>query len=184
MSHLIEKRRENSASRSRRSGEERALAAIGAMGQGRGVPFRLTWIAISISCGTPSPRSDGSRAWVPRCERNTVLHRRGRYTATAHIVLHVVGRAWTIDECGDRDLPAHGAGTILQALITREPVLAERHFLNESSLRRRHESSNTRAQTRRSRPEGLGPQPCAPRSRNRSNWFQHPWPARSSTILG
>jgi hypothetical protein len=43
-------------------------------------------------------------------------------TAAAYIVVSSVGRAWTIEECGDRDPSGARVGAILQALIAREPV--------------------------------------------------------------
>jgi hypothetical protein len=37
-------------------------------------------------------------------------------------VISVVGRTWTIEECGDRDPSGARVGAILQALIAREPM--------------------------------------------------------------
>ena len=43
-------------------------------------------------------------------------------TAAAYVVVSVVGKAWTIEECGDRDPSGARVGAILQALIARESV--------------------------------------------------------------
>jgi hypothetical protein len=43
-------------------------------------------------------------------------------TAAAYVVVSIVGRTWTIEECGDRDPSGARVGAILQALIAREPV--------------------------------------------------------------
>ena len=36
--------------------------------------------------------------------------------------ISVVGREWTIEECGDRDGSGARVGALLQALIAREPI--------------------------------------------------------------
>jgi hypothetical protein len=38
------------------------------------------------------------------------------------VILTVVGQAWTLEECGDRDASGARVGALLQALIAREPV--------------------------------------------------------------
>jgi hypothetical protein len=43
-------------------------------------------------------------------------------TAAAYVVVSIVGRTWTIEECGDRDPSGARVGATLQALIAREPV--------------------------------------------------------------
>ena len=43
-------------------------------------------------------------------------------TAAAYMVVSIVDRTWTIEECGDRDPSGARVGAILQALIAREPV--------------------------------------------------------------
>jgi hypothetical protein len=43
-------------------------------------------------------------------------------TAAAYVILTVVGEAWTLEECGDRDASGARVGALLQALIAREPV--------------------------------------------------------------
>ena len=43
-------------------------------------------------------------------------------TAAAYVILTVVGQAWTLEECGDRDASGARVGALLQALIAREPV--------------------------------------------------------------
>ena len=43
-------------------------------------------------------------------------------TAAAYVILTVVGQAWTLEECGDRDASGARVGALLQALIAREPA--------------------------------------------------------------
>jgi hypothetical protein len=43
-------------------------------------------------------------------------------TGAAYVILSVVGEAWTLEECGDRDASGARVGALLQALIAREPV--------------------------------------------------------------
>src|SRR6185436_4901347 len=43
-------------------------------------------------------------------------------TAAAYVVLSVVDREWTLEECGDRDPGGARVGALLQALIAREPA--------------------------------------------------------------
>jgi hypothetical protein len=45
-------------------------------------------------------------------------------TAAAYVVVNLVGRTWTIEECGDRNRSRARVGVILQALIAREPSSA------------------------------------------------------------
>ena len=47
-----------------------------------------------------------------------------RRTAAAYVVISIVGRTWTVEECGDRDVSGARVGALLQALIAREPTEA------------------------------------------------------------
>jgi GNAT superfamily N-acetyltransferase len=106
-----------------RGGEARDLAAIVAMGQVRAAPFRfhldrdadfvqyaITKKRLLAGLGSPGAR-----------QVQFFIAEEG-ITAAAYVVLHVVGRTWTIEECGDRDPGGARVGAILQALIAREPV--------------------------------------------------------------
>jgi hypothetical protein len=50
------------------------------------------------------------------------LGRDSKYAGCRHVVLHVVGDTWTIEECSDRDTAGARVGAILQALIACEPI--------------------------------------------------------------
>jgi hypothetical protein len=106
-----------------RGGEERDLAAIVAMGQIRATPFRLhvdrdvdfvhyviTRKRLLAGLGTSGTR-----------QLHFFIAEEG-ITAAAYVVISIVGDAWTIEECGDRDPSGARVGAILQALIAREPV--------------------------------------------------------------
>jgi predicted N-acetyltransferase YhbS len=43
-------------------------------------------------------------------------------SAVAYVVISVIGREWTIEECGDRDPAGARVGAVLQALIARDPA--------------------------------------------------------------
>jgi len=106
-----------------RSGEERDLAAIVAMGRARAAPFRfhlerdldfvkhaITRKRLLAAFGSPDAR-----------QLQFFIAEEG-ITAAAYVVVSVVGSVWTIEECGDRDPSGARVGAILQALIAREPV--------------------------------------------------------------
>ena len=106
-----------------RGGEERDLAAVVAMGRIRARPFRfhldrdialvqhaITKRRLLAGLGTPGAR-----------ELHFFIAEEG-ITAAAYIVVSVVGREWTIEECGDRDGSGARVGALLQALIAREPI--------------------------------------------------------------
>jgi hypothetical protein len=106
-----------------RGGEERDLAAIVAMGRVRAAPFRfhldrdLDFVQYAITgrrllagLGPPGGR-----------QLQFFIAEEG-ITAAAYVVVSAVGRAWTIEECGDRDASGARVGAILQALIAREPI--------------------------------------------------------------
>jgi GNAT superfamily N-acetyltransferase len=106
-----------------RGGAERDLAAIVAMGQLRAAPFRfhldrdidLVQYAIMNKRLLAGLGAAGAR------QLQFFIAEEG-ITAAAYVVLSVVGRTWTIEECGDRDPSGARVGAILQALIAREPV--------------------------------------------------------------
>jgi GNAT superfamily N-acetyltransferase len=106
-----------------RCGEERDLAAVVAMGQVRASPFRFhidrdvdfVRYAITKQRLLAGLGSAGGR------QLHFFIAEEG-LTAAAYVVISVVGRAWTIEECGDRDPSGARVGAILQALIAREPA--------------------------------------------------------------
>lgn len=106
-----------------RGGEERDLAAIVAMGQGRAssfgfhldrdvdfVQYAITKKRLLAGLGQPGAR-----------QLHFFIAEEG-ITAAAYVVVSIVGGTWTIEECGDRDPSGARVGAILQALIAREPV--------------------------------------------------------------
>jgi hypothetical protein len=106
-----------------RGGEARDLAAIVAMGQVRASPFRfrldrdVDFVQYAI---TKKRLLAGLGATGAR-QLHFFIAEEG-ITAAAYVVVSIVGSAWTIEECGDRDPSGARVGAILQALIAREPV--------------------------------------------------------------
>jgi hypothetical protein len=106
-----------------RSGEDRDLAAIVAMGRARADRFRfhlerdadLVKHVITKKRLLAGLGSAGSR------QVQFVIAEEG-ITAAAYLVMSIVDRTWTIEECGDRDPSGARVGAILQALIAREPM--------------------------------------------------------------
>src|SRR5437870_5104742 len=106
-----------------RSGEEQDLAAVVAMGQVRATPFRfhldrnVDFVQYAITkkrllAGLGPARARHLQFFIAE----------EGITAAAYVVVSIVGRTWTIEECGDRDPSGARVGAILQALIAREPV--------------------------------------------------------------
>jgi hypothetical protein len=106
-----------------RSGEDRDLEAIAAMGHARAGQYRFhldrdgdfikhTITRKRLLAGLASP---GIR------QLEFVIAEEG-ITAAAYIVISIVGDTWTIEECGDRDASGARVGALLQALIAREPA--------------------------------------------------------------
>ena len=106
-----------------RGGEDRDLAAIAATGQARASQFRfhldrdvdlvkyvMTKKRLLAGLGSAGVR-----------QLQFVIAEEG-ITAAAYMVVSIVDRTWTIEECGDRDPSGARVGAILQALIAREPV--------------------------------------------------------------
>jgi hypothetical protein len=106
-----------------RAGEERDLAAIVAMGRTRAEPFRfrldrdVDFLQYAI---TTKRLLAGLRPANAR-QLHFYIAEEG-ITAAAYVILSVVGEAWTLEECGDRDPSGARVGALLQALIAREPV--------------------------------------------------------------
>jgi hypothetical protein len=106
-----------------RSGEERDLAAIVAMGATRSAPFRfhldrdagLVKYVIARQRLFAGLSPDGHR------QVDFVIAEEG-ITAAAYVVVTRNGNEWTIEECGDRDPSGARVGALLQALIAREPA--------------------------------------------------------------
>jgi GNAT superfamily N-acetyltransferase len=106
-----------------RDGDERDLAAVVAMGHARAAPFQfhldrdvdLVRYAITKKRLLAGLGSAGAR------QLHFFIAEEG-ITAAAYVVVSIVGRSWTIEECGDRDPSGARVGAILQALIAREPA--------------------------------------------------------------
>src|SRR5438093_1394697 len=106
-----------------RGGEERDLAAVVAMGQVRADPFRfhldrdvdLVQYAITKKRLLAGLGRAGAR------QLHFFIAEEGT-TAAAYVVISVVGKIWTLEECGDRDSSGARVGALLQALIAREPI--------------------------------------------------------------
>ena len=111
-----------------RDGDNRDLAAVVAMGRVQAGQFRfhvdrdldLVKYAITRKRLLAGLAPTGTR------QLRFVIAEEG-ITAAADVVISIVGRAWTIEECGDRDHSGARVGAILQAPIAREP--AERRTL-------------------------------------------------------
>ena len=106
-----------------RGGEERDLAAIVAMGQVRAGPFRfhLDRDVDFVQYATTKKRLLAGLGLAGARQLHFFIAEEG-ITAAAYVVISIVGRTWTIEECGDRDPSGARVGAILQALIAREPV--------------------------------------------------------------
>jgi hypothetical protein len=106
-----------------RGGEDRDLAAIVDMGAARARPCRfhldrdldLVKYAITRTRLLAGLGTAGAR------QLQFVIAEEG-ITAAAYLVISIVGGAWTIEECGDRDPSGARVGAILQALIAQEPA--------------------------------------------------------------
>lgn len=106
-----------------RDGDDRDLAAVVAIGRVRAGQFRfhvdrdldLVKYAITRKRLLAGLAPAGTR------QLRFVIAEEG-ITAAAYVVMSIVGRTWTIEECGDRDLSGARVGAILQALIAREPA--------------------------------------------------------------
>lgn len=106
-----------------RSGEDRDLAAIVAMGQTLGTRFRfrIERDVDLVKDAITRKRLLAGLSAPGRRQLQFVIAEEG-ITAAAYMVLTVVGRTWTIEEYGDRDPSAARVGAILQALIARDPT--------------------------------------------------------------
>jgi GNAT superfamily N-acetyltransferase len=106
-----------------RGGEERDLAAIAAIGQIRARPFRchLDRDVAMIHHAITRQRLLAGLGPAGVRELHFFIAEEG-ITAAAYIVISVIGRDWTIEECGDRDGSGARVGALLQALIAREPI--------------------------------------------------------------
>jgi hypothetical protein len=106
-----------------RGGEERDFAAIVAMGQVRAAPFRfhLDRDVDFVQYAITKNRLLAGLGLAGARQLHFFIAEEG-ITAAAYVVISIVGRTWTIEECGDRDPSGARVGAILQALIAREPV--------------------------------------------------------------
>ena len=105
-----------------RTGEDRDLQAIAAMGQTRALPFRfhlerdLDFVRYAIT----SRRLRCGLAPANARELQFFIAEEG-ITAAAYVVISVTEGHWTIEECGDRDPTGARTGALLQALVARAP---------------------------------------------------------------
>lgn len=106
-----------------RGGEPRDLAAIASMGRVRAEPFRfhLDRDVDFIQYAITTKRLLAGFGSAHARQLHFFVAEEG-ITAAAYVVVSVVGDAWTLEECGDRDASGARVGALLQALIAREPV--------------------------------------------------------------
>jgi GNAT superfamily N-acetyltransferase len=105
-----------------RSGEERDLGAVVAMGRVRANPFRFHLdrdIDLVQHAITRKRLLAGLGSTAAR-QLQFFIAEEG-ITAAAYVVVSVAGSTWTLEECGDRDASGARVGALLQALIAREP---------------------------------------------------------------
>ena len=108
-----------------RSGEDRDLGAIAAMGRNRAAQYRfhLDRDTDLIKHAITRKRLLAGLGLSGLRQLEFVIAEEG-ITAAAYIVISIVGAMWTIEECGDRDASGARVGALLQALIAREPAEA------------------------------------------------------------
>jgi hypothetical protein len=106
-----------------RGGEDRDIGAIVAMGHARVAPFRfhIDRDVDLIKHALTRKRLLAGLGLAGVRQLEFVIAEEG-ITAAAYIAISIVGDAWTIEECGDRDASGARVGAILQALIAREPA--------------------------------------------------------------
>ena len=106
-----------------RGGEDRDLAAIVAMGAARAAQFRfhLDRDVDRVKFAITTKRLLAGLGAAGRRQLQFVIAEEG-ITAAAYVVISIVDRTWTIEECGDRDPSGARVGAILQALIAQEPA--------------------------------------------------------------
>jgi hypothetical protein len=106
-----------------RGGEDRDLPAIVSMGQVRADRFRfhLQRDADFVKYVITKKRLLAGLGSAGDRQLQFVIAEEG-ITAAAYVVISIVDRTWTIEECGDRDPSGARVGAILQALIAGEPT--------------------------------------------------------------
>jgi GNAT superfamily N-acetyltransferase len=106
-----------------RSGEERDLAAVVAMGRDRASPvrFHLDRDADFVQYAITRKRLLAGLGLPGARQLHFFIAEEG-ITAAAYVVVSVIERTWTLEECGDRDPCGARVGAILQALVAREPA--------------------------------------------------------------
>jgi hypothetical protein len=105
-----------------RSGEERDLAAIVAMGRIRAerFPVHLDRDIDFVRYVSARKRLRGALGPAHSRQLQFFIAEEG-ITAAAYVIISVIGQTWTLEECGDRDPSGARVGALLQALIAREP---------------------------------------------------------------
>jgi hypothetical protein len=106
-----------------RGGEERDFAAIAAMGRVRAGPhrFHLDRDVDFLQYIITTKRLLAGLGPANARQLHFFIAEEG-ITAAAYVIVSVVGHAWTLEECGDRDPSGARVGALLQALIAREPA--------------------------------------------------------------
>lgn len=105
-----------------RGGEDRDLPAIVAMGQLRAERFRfhLDRTHDFVKHAITKQRLRAGLGANGERQLKFLIAEEG-IRAAAYLVISIVERTWTIEECGDRDPSGARVGAILQALIAAEP---------------------------------------------------------------
>lgn len=106
-----------------RSGEERDLEAIAAMGRTRAssVRFHIDRDVDFVRYAIARKRLLAGLAPPQTRELAFFIAEEG-ITAAAYVVLTMDRDGWSLEECGDRDPSGARVGALLQALIAREPA--------------------------------------------------------------
>jgi Acetyltransferase (GNAT) domain len=106
-----------------RGGEERDLEAIVSMGRTRaeGFAFHLDRDVEFLRYVLTTKRLLAGLGAAHARQLHFFIAEEG-VTAAAYVVISVVGRTWTLEECGDRDPTGARVGALLQALVAREPA--------------------------------------------------------------
>jgi len=121
--HVAESTRHGAPMTLVRSGEDRDLGAIVAMGEARAAPFpfHLNRDVEYVKYAITKKRLLAGLGPAGARQLQFVIAEEG-ITAAAYVVMSVSEGRWTIEECGDRHPSGARVGAILQALIAQEPA--------------------------------------------------------------
>jgi len=108
-----------------RAGDDRDLGDLVAMGRTRAAAyrFRLNRDRDLIQFSIARKRLLAGLGTAGAREVQFFIAEEGA-SAVAYVVISARGRAWTLEECGDRDPSGARVGAILQVLIARDPAAA------------------------------------------------------------